>query len=112
MKNIEEQAVIFNALADPMRLKILQLLSRQQNPNALCVNALTCMLDITQPAVSQHLKILKSAGLVEGQKRGNHVHYSVNAKNLKYCQDLIATLLKPYGKNAKDPCQECPKDDK
>jgi ArsR family transcriptional regulator, arsenate/arsenite/antimonite-responsive transcriptional repressor len=107
MKNVEEQAAIFKALADPARLKILQLLSEQQDQGALCVNALTYILGITQPAVSQHLKVLKSAGLVEGQKRGNHVHYSVNTKALKNCQDLMSSFLNQPEKNSTDPCKEC-----
>lgn len=108
MSNIEEQAAIFNALADPARLKILQLLSNQKNPDALCVNALTYMVGITQPAVSQHLKILKGVGLVQGQKRGNHVHYSVNEEVLKNCQNLITAFLSPREEKSKDPCQDCP----
>ena len=107
MSAIEEQAAMFNALADPARLKILQLLSQQKNPDALCVNALTYMLEITQPAVSQHLKILKDAGLVQGQKRGNHVHYSINAEALKNCQNLIAAFMNPPEEKAEDPCKDC-----
>jgi ArsR family transcriptional regulator, arsenate/arsenite/antimonite-responsive transcriptional repressor len=107
MSAIEEQAALFNALADPARLKILQLLSQQKNSDALCVNALTYMLEITQPAVSQHLKILKDVGLVQGQKRGNHVHYSVNAEALNDCQNLIAAFLNPSMEKPQDPCKGC-----
>jgi ArsR family transcriptional regulator, arsenate/arsenite/antimonite-responsive transcriptional repressor len=107
MSTIDEQAALFNALADPARLKILQLLSRQKNPEALCVNALTYMLEISQPAVSQHLKILKDAGLVQGKKRGNHVHYAVNAEALKNCQNLIAAFMNPPEEKPHDPCKDC-----
>lgn len=54
LKNVEEQAAIFGALADPTRLKLLRLLCNQKDPDALCVTALAGLLGISQPAVSQH----------------------------------------------------------
>jgi len=52
------------------------LLSRRR----LCVNALVRCLNISQPAVSQHLKILREAGLIKAEKRGYWIHYSANKK--------------------------------
>jgi len=54
------------ALADEKRLKILQMLLSSD----LCVGALAKHLSILKPAVSQHLRILRKAGLVKGEKRG------------------------------------------
>ncbi|MGD9007098.1 MAG: metalloregulator ArsR/SmtB family transcription factor [Desulfobacteraceae bacterium] len=62
------------ALADEKRLKILQMLIA----NDLCVGALSKHLGISKPAVSQHLQILRKAGLVKGEKRGYWTHYLVN----------------------------------
>lgn len=62
------------ALADEKRLKILHMLMT----NDLCVGALSKQLGITKPAVSQHLQILRKAGLVKGEKRGYWTHYMVN----------------------------------
>jgi ArsR family transcriptional regulator, arsenate/arsenite/antimonite-responsive transcriptional repressor len=62
------------ALADEKRLKILQMLIA----NDLCVGALSKHLGVTKPAVSQHLRILRKAGLVTGEKRGYWTHYTVN----------------------------------
>ena len=76
--DIEAQATLFGVLADPTRLKLLRLLSQQQEPNALCVNALAHRLGVTQSAISQHLRVLKSAGLVTGKKRGYRIHYFIN----------------------------------
>jgi len=70
MDNIDKQATLFGALSDPTRLKLLRLLSQQKEPNALCVNALAYQLGVTQSAISQHLRLLKSAGLVKGERRG------------------------------------------
>jgi DNA-binding transcriptional ArsR family regulator len=52
MTDLEEQGAIFSVLADSTRLKLLRLLARQQEPDALCVNALAFQLGVTQPAVS------------------------------------------------------------
>jgi len=90
---IEEQAALFSILADPTRLKLLGLLAEQREPNALCVNALAFRLEVTQPAVSQHLKVLKDAGLVQGEKRGYRVHYFVKREALNKAQGLISQAL-------------------
>ena len=91
--NTEEQAAFFSALSDPTRLKLLKLLCQQRTPDALCVNALAALLGVTQSAVSQHLRVLKSVSLVKGERRGHHVHYFVNQKSLKQYQSLLSTVL-------------------
>jgi DNA-binding transcriptional ArsR family regulator len=91
--DIEEQAALFGVLADPTRLKLLRLLSQQQQSNALCVNALACRLGITQSAVSQHLRVLKSAGLVKGERRGYRVHYFLNREALIRVRKQISTAV-------------------
>lgn len=91
--NIEEQAELFGVLADPTRLKLLNLLSQQQEPNALCVNALAYQLGVTQSAISQHLRVLKSAGLVKGERRGYRIHYFVSQKGLVQAQKQISCAL-------------------
>jgi len=62
------------ALADEKRLKILHMLTA----NDLCVGALAKHLGLSKPAVSQHLQILRKAGLVKGEKRGYWTHYVVD----------------------------------
>ena len=106
-KSASEQAAIFGALADPTRLKLLKLLCSQQEPDALCVGALTGLLGITQPAVSQHLKVLKSIGLVTGQRRGYHVHYSVSHERIEQCRELVAEALSLGKQVGVDPCKSC-----
>jgi ArsR family transcriptional regulator len=92
-KDIEEQAAFFTALSDATRLKLLKLLGRQRKPDALCVNALAGLLGVTQSAVSQHLKVLKSAGLVKGVRRGYHIHYFVNDDMVEKYRNLLSTAL-------------------
>jgi DNA-binding transcriptional ArsR family regulator len=91
--SVDEQAALFGVLADPTRLKLLKLLTRQKEPNALCVNALACRLGVTQSAVSQHLRVLKSAGLVRGERRGYRIHYFINQEALDQAQQRISRML-------------------
>jgi ArsR family transcriptional regulator len=110
LKNVEEQAGVFGALADPTRLKLVRLLCRRGDPNALCVNALAGLLGVTQSAVSQHLRVLKAIGLVKGERRGYHIHYFINGDVLEKCRELTKAALSMEGPDKEKSCQEyCPK---
>lgn len=85
----QELTDICKALSVPSRLKILKLLRDRR----LCVNALTRLLDISQPAVSQHLTVLRQAGLVTGVKEGYMVHYSLNKTCLAEFNRAVADFL-------------------
>jgi len=89
----EEQATVFGVLADPTRLRLVKLLCRQKQPDALCVNAMAMLLGVTQSAVSQHLRVLKGIGLVKGERRGYHIHYFVNRGALERCLELVSEAL-------------------
>ena len=67
-------AMMFKALADENRLLLLRLLLRRN----CCVRALARQLDISEAAVSQHLKVLREAGLIFGEKCGYFMHYTVH----------------------------------
>ena len=71
------------------RLRIIQLL----NDRALCVNALAHRLDITQSAVSQHLRVLREADLVIDEKRGYYVHYRLNEEAFSKWKEAINHVL-------------------
>ena len=62
------------ALGDPSRWKLLELLSRR----GYCVSALACAAGLSESAVSQHLRILREAGLAYGVKIGYYTHYRVD----------------------------------
>ena len=70
---------ILKALSDGTRFEILGLLLSED----LCVRGLSRRTGISEAAVSQHLKVLRLAGIVSGEKRGYFVHYSVN-RNVLY----------------------------
>jgi DNA-binding transcriptional ArsR family regulator len=118
MKNIENTAVIFAALADPTRLRLLRILSLQSDDNSICVSALATMIGVSQPAISQHLLVLKKAGLVDRKRHGNHMHYFVKPGMLIRCQEALAVALKSLEYETQptgvDLCQgiPCPKQTK
>jgi len=107
LENIDEQAAVFSALADPTRLKLVKLLCRQRDPDALCVNALASLLGVTQSAVSQHLRVLRSIGLVKGERRGYHIHYYINPEVVKHCQELASAALSVEELTKEKLCQNC-----
>jgi DNA-binding transcriptional ArsR family regulator len=93
---------IFKALSDPTRLRLLKLLSGQSvvfcggecdGRTFLCVGALAEKLEVTQSAVSQHLRILRQAGLVKGERRGTFMHYSIDDEGIGRYRALMARTM-------------------
>ncbi|HEX3001024.1 MAG TPA: metalloregulator ArsR/SmtB family transcription factor [Methanoregula sp.] len=78
---VPQMAGTFKALGDLTRLQIIYLLSTDET-GTLGVSELAARLKISQPAVSQHLKTLKSDGLVESRRDGFYVYYSVNRERM------------------------------
>jgi ArsR family transcriptional regulator, arsenate/arsenite/antimonite-responsive transcriptional repressor len=72
----EATARLFKALADPHRVKIINLLAT--SPDPVCVCEFTDPLGLSQPTVSHHLKKLVQAGLLEREQRGTWAYYSLN----------------------------------
>jgi DNA-binding transcriptional ArsR family regulator len=77
---------IFQALADPSRRAIFESLTRGE----AAVKELTARFEISQPAVSQHLAVLRDAGLVSGRREGRSVYYRVEPRGLEPLIDWIA----------------------
>ncbi len=74
---LEETAVLFKALGDVTRMQIIYILASGE-PEKISVTGLAKAMCITQPAASQHLKILKNAKIVRARKEGNLVYYTFN----------------------------------
>ena len=89
----KEQARILKILSVEARVRIVYLLKE----NTLCVNALSCRLGISQGAVSQHLRIMRDAGLVIDEKLGYYVHYRLNRETLGRWKTMVDDLLAPEG---------------
>ena len=90
MDGSDDLVEVFRALSDPTRLRLVKLLGGGQS---LCVNALAGRLGVTQSAVSQHLRVLRQAGLVTGQRQGSFIHYALRADRLKTYRKRIAKIL-------------------
>jgi len=86
----EQLATLLKAIADPTRLQLISLINASNNAEA-CVCNLTEPLALTQPTVSHHLKVLTDAGLIEREKRGTWVWYTVNQERWKQLSKLFDT---------------------
>ena len=80
--DIKRTAVVFKAFCDENRIKILQLLSHGEK----CACKLLEELNVTQPTLSHHMKILCDSGIVEGRKDGKWMHYSISKEGTEYAQ--------------------------
>ena len=69
-------AGMFKALGDPVRLRLLSLIASHPGGQA-CVCEISSSFDVSQPTISHHLKMLRSAGLLDCERRGTWVYYWV-----------------------------------
>jgi len=80
-----QRDAVFRALSDPTRRAILDRLKRREHG----VNALCAPFDMSQPAISQHLRVLVDAGLVRAEKRGRERIYTLEPHALKLAYDWL-----------------------
>jgi ArsR family transcriptional regulator len=86
----EALARVLKALADPVRLRLLSMIAGAERGEA-CVCELTVGFDVSGPTISHHLKVLREAGLIEGERRGTWIYYRV----LPQALEAAATALMP-----------------
>jgi DNA-binding transcriptional ArsR family regulator len=80
---------VFNAIAQPKRREILRLLSAGE----LSAGQIASRFAVTQPAISQHLKVLKEVGLISERRDGTKRMLSVRADGLVELHDFLAEVL-------------------
>lgn len=80
----------FDALGDPVRRRIMELLGDGERPAGAVAEVLGAGFGISQPAVSQHLKVLREAGLVTVRAEGTRRIYGVDAEGLARVQEWLA----------------------
>ncbi|UCH15827.1 MAG: winged helix-turn-helix transcriptional regulator [Bacteroidales bacterium] len=90
MDKIEGMSKYLKAIADPTRLKIIKLLNSNK---PLCVNAIAKRLNLTQSAISQHLRILRQLNLVSGNKMGYYIHYQINKNEMTKFSRLFSEII-------------------
>lgn len=79
---------VLKAIADSTRFEIIKLLLQRD----FCVKALAKRMGVSESAISQHLKVLRDAGLVSGEKRGYFTHYSMNREPLNRLASQLTKL--------------------
>jgi ArsR family transcriptional regulator len=84
-------ARVFKALGDPVRLRLLSLIASHAGGEA-CVCDLTDAFDLTGPTISHHLRVLREAGVIDGERRGTWIYYRVLPTAL---QTLATVLMAP-----------------
>ena len=79
---------VLKAIADETRFKMLKLLLQHN----YCVRALSRKLELSESAISQHIKVLREAGLLIGVKKGYYMHYDVDRSTLHKLSSKIEEL--------------------
>lgn len=88
----------FKALCDPRRASLLMCLAEAGEPRTVSQIARACPCDMS--VVSRHLAMLRDAGILDAQKRGNRVYYSVRFKQIVRTLKVMAEALEACGKRA------------
>lgn len=84
----EEVAVICKAMSDANRLRIIEMLTRGER----CGCELLEELQVTQPTLSHHMKVLSDCGLISSYKDGKWHHYSINCEKFKEFKNYLAAI--------------------
>lgn len=95
-------ADMFKALGDENRIRILQMLKSGEK----CACRLMENLDISQPTLSHHMKILCDSGLVTGRKEGKWIHYSINCETACCLREKLANLASPENQPENCSCEK------
>ena len=85
----KNMALVFKALSDENRIRILKLLRNGEK----CACKLLEELNISQPTLSHHMKILCDSGLVTGRREGKWTHYAICCEDVRRVRDLMKELL-------------------
>lgn len=85
-----ELSAKLKALSDPVRLRLLSVVASHAGGEA-CVCDLSAGIELTQPTISHHLKVLRTAGLLDSERRGSWVYYRVIPDALQQLSLLLNT---------------------
>jgi ArsR family transcriptional regulator len=97
-EKLQSSSEILRALAHPLRLKILEFIDQNESIN---VNKIYNTLKLEQSITSQHLRILRLAGLVITQREGKYIHYSIDYDKIENTVKSIRSFLELTKKRAK-----------
>lgn len=87
-QDAEQLARLLKAISDPTRLQLISLINSSSGAESCACN-LTAPLGLSQPTISHHLKVLAEVGLIEGEKRGTWIWYTVKQERWHQLTQLI-----------------------
>lgn len=87
---LQESSELLRALTHPLRMQILEFIDSQDHIN---VNKIYNTLNLEQSITSQHLRILRNAGIVETTRDGKYIFYSINYEKVKSAMKAINNFL-------------------
>ena len=90
VSSTDRDVALFRALAHPVRLGMMRQLAARPET---CACDFTDVFAVSQPTVSQHLKVLREAGLVHTRRRGTQICYSIESDGVQAARDVIAELV-------------------
>ena len=104
-----KMAEVFKAVGDVNRMKIIKILA--ENPEqSLSVTDIGGTIGVTQPAASQHLKVLRGVGILTAKRIGNRTYYSIDSEQLQEYRQIIDHMFKMAVVKCKrdGDCENCP----
>ena len=100
--DVKKTAVIFKAFCDENRVRILELLKDGEK----CACMLLEEMNITQPTLSHHMKILCDSGIVKARKEGKWTHYSISQEGVRAAEECLKELTTVQCENDNKSCYE------
>ena len=88
-----DQVNFFKCLSDETRLHIVTLVFDHEE---LCVCDLTEKLQLSQPKISRHLALLRTAGLLQDRRQGQWIYYSIHPQLPHWCVEILTTLKSSF----------------
>lgn len=97
-ESLQYSADLLHALAHPLRLRILEFIDRNES---IHVNKIYNTLNLEQSITSQHLRILRKAGVVHAEREGKFIFYSLDYPTLYRAEKAINNYMKTENQKAK-----------
>jgi ArsR family transcriptional regulator, arsenate/arsenite/antimonite-responsive transcriptional repressor len=98
-----EIAALFRVLGEPARLQLLGFIAAQPSGEA-CVCELTNLLELSQPTISHHLKVMYEVGLLDKERRGNWIYYKVVPERIEALRSILS-ISPPHLEGHKNDCE-------
>lgn len=89
VRTVDPDVRLLQALADPARLEIVRQLGRS---DVVCACDFTDCCGVSQPTISHHLRVLREAGIVESERRGTFIYYSLTKDFARRYADIGASI--------------------